>query len=318
MDANTGTLVQQIHGVTPAIGANPQCVEPVLDYSSTQYGHNFFVDATPGTGDLYFGGQWHTWLVGGLGVGGAAIYALDVTDPSYSEGTASSIVIGEWNAGTISCAIVSNCGNNLGNTYGTPQIRRLHSGNWGVIFGNGSGSQSGDAGIYVMSIDSGTGTTTFYYLSTGTAGANGINYVTPADLDGDHITDFVYAGDLMGNVWRFDLTSTSPNDWGVTNAGGISVNVNATMGGGGAARPLFTTQSGQPITSQLLVVSSSISGGQRLLIEFGTGQRTQLTNLAPVQYVTGTQSIYGVWDWNLTNWNTMAPSISRPGMRDSR
>jgi type IV pilus assembly protein PilY1 len=310
-NANTGTLVQQIHGVTPAIGANPQCVEPVLDYSSTQYGHNFFVDATPGTGDLYYGGQWHTWLVGGLGGGGAAIYALDVTDPSYSEGSASSIVIGEWNAGSISCALVSNCGNNLGNTYGTPQIRRLHDGNWAAIFGSGIGSQSGDAGIYVMSIDSNSGATTFYYLSTGTASANGIAYVTPADLDGDHITDYVYAGDLKGNVWRFDLTSTSPSNWGVTNAGGISINAPAGGGGGGAAKPLFTTQSGQPITSQLLVISSTITGGaQRLLIEFGTGQRTQLTNLNPVTYVGGTQSLYGVWDWNLRNWNAMAPAAA--------
>lgn len=316
-NANTGTQVQQIHGVTPAIGTNPQCVEPVLDYSNTEYGHNFFVDATPGTGDLYYGGAWHTWLVGGLGTGGAAIYALDVTNPSYSEGTASasSTVIGEWNPGTSTapsmvCALVSNCGTNLGNTFGTPQIRRLHNGNWGVIFGNGFGSKSGDAGIYVMSIDitSGTPTPTFYYLSTGSTGANGIAYVTPADLDGDHITDYVYAGDLKGNVWRFDLTSTSPSNWGVTNAAGISVN--ATTGGGGAAAPLFTTPSGQPITSQLLVISSSITGAPRLLIEFGTGQRTQLTNLDPVKYASGTQSLYGVWDWNMSNWNAMAPAAT--------
>jgi len=147
-NSNTGTTVQQIHGVTPAIGANAQCVEPTLDYANTQFGHNFYVDATPGTGDLYYSGNWHTWLVGGLGAGGAAIYALDVTNPSYSEGSASSTVIGEWNAGTINCALVANCGNNLGNTYGTPQIRRLHDGNWAAIFGSGIGSQSGDAGIY--------------------------------------------------------------------------------------------------------------------------------------------------------------------------
>jgi type IV pilus assembly protein PilY1 len=232
----------------------------------------------------------HT-LVGGLGIGGAAIYALDVTNPSYVEGSASSIVIGEWNPSTISCAVA--CGTNLGNTFGTPQIRRLHNGNWGVIFGNGIGSQSGDAGIYVMSIDSGTGAATFYYLSTNTAGtANGITYVTPADLDGDHITDYVYAGDLKGNVWRFDLTSSNPTNWVAATA------------------PLFTTQSGQPITSQLLVISSVLSGAPRLLIEFGTGQRTQLTNMAPVQYVTGTQSLYGVWDWNLSNWNALAPAAA--------
>ncbi|HEY0342088.1 MAG TPA: PilC/PilY family type IV pilus protein, partial [Steroidobacteraceae bacterium] len=59
-----------------------------LDYSNTLYSHNWFVDATPGTGDLFYNGAWHTWLVGGLGAGGAAIYALDVTDSSiFTEST---------------------------------------------------------------------------------------------------------------------------------------------------------------------------------------------------------------------------------------
>ncbi len=291
-DSNTQTIVQGTHGVTPAVGANPECTEPVLDYANSQYGHNFFVDATPGSGDLFFGGQWHSWLVGGLGVGGAAIFALDITNPgsNFSEGDASSIVIGEWNNGTISCANVTNCGNNMGNTFGTPQIRRLHNGNWAAIFGNGFGSNSGDAGIYIMSIDSTTGAQTFYYLSTNTAGGNGIAYVSTADLDRDHITDYVYAGDLLGNVWRFDLTSNNPANWAAGSA------------------PLFTTPSGQPITSELLVISSTATGGlPRVLIEFGTGQRTQLTNLAPVQYAGGVQSLYGVWDWNMSAWNALAP-----------
>ena len=37
-----------------------------------------------------------------------------------------------------------------------------------------------------------------------------------ADLDGDHITDYVYAGDLQGNLWRFDLTSATESAWAVT------------------------------------------------------------------------------------------------------
>jgi type IV pilus assembly protein PilY1 len=81
-DTTTGTLVQQIHGLTPAIGTNPQCVEPLLDYSNSQYGHNFFVDATPGSGDLYFGGHWHTWVVGGLGAGCTAIYRIHINNPN--------------------------------------------------------------------------------------------------------------------------------------------------------------------------------------------------------------------------------------------
>ena len=67
-----------------------------LDYSHPQYAHNAFVDATPGVGDLFYGGAWHTWLVSGLGAGGnpggvladdtsvgsGSIFALDITNPA--------------------------------------------------------------------------------------------------------------------------------------------------------------------------------------------------------------------------------------------
>ena len=182
-----------------------------IDFPNTQYAHAFYVDAAPGTGDVFYGGTWHTWVVGGLGAGGQAIYALDVSSPStfaQTPAAATAIVKGEWNSSTLTCPNTANCKNNLGYTYGTPQLRRLHDGKWAVIFGNGFGSTSGDAGIFVMTIDPSTAASTFYYLSTGTgtaASPNGISYTSPADLDGDHVTDFVYAGDLKGNIWRFDL-----------------------------------------------------------------------------------------------------------------
>ena len=292
-DTTTSTVVQNIHGVTPAVGATPECVGTQLDYANSQYGHNFFVDATAGSGDLFYEGQWHTWLVGGLGAGGAAIFALDVTDASnFSELNAPNLVMGEWNPASIACANVASCGTNLGNTYGTPLIRRLHDGNWAIIFGNGFGSASGDAGVYIITIDAGTGGQTSYYLSTNTAGTNnGIAYVTSADLDGDHVTDYLYAGDLNGNVWRFDLTSNLESQWAA------------------GAAPLFTTQSGQPITTAVLAISSTVAGGApQVLIEFGTGERTQLNNLGPEQFVSGTQSLYGVWDWNMAAWNALAPA----------
>ncbi len=71
------------------------------DYTNPQYAHKFNVDATPGTGDLFYGGQWHSWLVGGLGAGGSAIYALDITNPGtaptfadskFTQGNASGLV----------------------------------------------------------------------------------------------------------------------------------------------------------------------------------------------------------------------------------
>jgi type IV pilus assembly protein PilY1 len=261
-----------------------------LDFSNPQYAHNFFVDATPATGDLFYNGAWHTWLLGGLGAGGAAIYALDITNPTaFTEANAANVVKGEWSSATITCVNVSGCGNNLGNTYGTPQIRRFHNGNWGAVFGNGFGSTSGDAGIYVMTVSEATGAVTFYYLSTGVAGGNGIAFAAPADLDGDHITDYVYAGDLKGNIWRFDLTSSNPNNWALTPG------------------PLFQTASGQPITTQLVLAAGTVSGTlPSLMVAFGTGQRTQFTTTSSTTYVSGTQSLYGVWDWNFGAWNAMS------------
>jgi type IV pilus assembly protein PilY1 len=261
---------------------------PSLDFSNIQYGHNFYVDATPGNGDLFYGGLWHTWLVGGLGPGGAAIYALDVTTGTFTEANAANTVVGEWNPGTLVCVNVANCGNNLGNTYGTPQIRRFHNGMWGAVFGNGFGSGSGDAGIFVMTVDPTSGARTFYYLSAGQAGSSdGIAYAAPADIDGDHVVDYVYAGDLLGNLWRFDLTSSNPAQWALT-----------------STTPLFKTPAGQPITTQPVpLVTTQTTSLPRVMVDFGTGRQIPLTNATPTTYATGAQALYGIWDWNMGSWN---------------
>jgi len=305
----TQTTVQTIRGLTPVIGSSAACTQPTLDYTNTQYGHNFFVDATPGTGDLFYGttatnGTWHTWLVGGLGAGGAAIYALDITNPgNFSETNASSIVIGEWTTANLTCTNPASgatfaCGSNLGNTYGTPIIRRLHNGTWGVIWGNGFGSSSGDAGVYIMTVNASTGARTIYYLSTGQTGTNdGIAYVTSADLDGDHVTDYLYAGDLLGNVWRFDLTGNSASSWVVT-----------APNGGSTPAPIFSAGSTHPITSAVVVaVVNGNAPGTQVMVAFGTGQKTPLTDTSPASYTSAPQYMYAIWDWNMAAWNILSP-----------
>jgi type IV pilus assembly protein PilY1 len=278
-----GAVVNTIHNA----------VDGTQDFSGPQYSHNFYVDATPDVDDVFYTGGWHTWLVGGLGAGGAAIYALDITDPStFSEGNAKNLVMGEWSSATIGCSNVAGCGANMGNTYGTPIVRRLHDGNWAIIFGNGFGSSTGDAGIFIMLLDANgqTQPSTTYYLSTGQAGSgNGIAYVTSADLDGDHITDYVYAGDLLGNLWRFDLTSAVEGNWAASST------------------PLFSAGGGQPITTKVQVISVPQGAGPpRIMIDFGTGQKFPQTNLTPTTYQGGVQYLYGVWDWNLGNWNGLS------------
>ncbi|HTV97614.1 MAG TPA: PilC/PilY family type IV pilus protein, partial [Steroidobacteraceae bacterium] len=333
-----GYVSYDIQTTLPGSGPPPVYDSP-LNYSDPQYGHRFDVDAPPGTGDLFYAGAWHTWLVGGLGPGGNAIYAIDVTDPTqFSEANAASLVIGEWstsvgsvvnpgppvtvtpvvNSTTLSCAndtgATGPCGNHLGKTYGIPQIRRFHNGSWGAVFGNGASSVGGDGGIYVMLVNPtfgpSNGGITFYYLSTSTgsqASPNGIYYVSSADLDGDNIVDYVYAGDLQGNIWRFDLTSSNPANWGVDNAAGNSVNSN-----GGTPTPLFSTASPtgvQPITSQVMVVAIANNyGNPRLLVEFGTGEQTPLSNSSGATFLTTQQALYGVWDWNVGTWNSKSAS----------
>jgi type IV pilus assembly protein PilY1 len=313
----TQTVVQNIHGETPAIGVVPACTQATLDYANPQYGHNFFVDGSPATGDLFYGAtasteQWHTWLVGGMGAGGAAIYALDVTTPSnFSESNASSLVIGEWSASTsvciaagncsISCSGNASCGLNLGNTYGTPLIRRMHNGMWAIIFGNGFGSSTGDAGVFIVTINPASGAKTFYYLSTGKSGTgDGIAYVTSADLDGDHVTDYLYAGDLLGNVWRFDVTSQTPNSWAASSA------------------PIFSAGSTHPITTALvLAVVSGNAPGTQVMVGLGTGQKVPLTNTSGASYASATQYMAAFWDWNMSSWNTASPGVQYASLAGS-
>ena len=300
-----GAITKMIHSTTPG-----------LDFSSTQYSHNLYTDATPGTGDLYYGGAWHTWLVSGVGPGGSTtgpigdkttvassvIYALDVTDPTqFSETNAASLVRGEWTSGTgtgaITCTGNANCGNNLGSTFGTPIIRRLHNGQWAALFGNGLNSSTGTAGLFVMLVDPATGGITFRFIDTGAGptmtgttvtARNGIAYVTSADLDGDHVTDYVYAGDVLGNLWRFDLTSSDPTKWAASSA------------------PIFKTAAGQPITTRVTVSSVlgiGAAGQPGVVVSFGTGQQFPQTQVNSATYASATQALYGIWDWDMSGWN---------------
>lgn len=307
-----GTVFNAIHSTS----------QTELDYPNTQYSHAFYVDGTPGTGDLFYqsstganagsAGTWHTWLVGGLGAGGAAIYALDITDPgtTFLESNASTLVIGEWTPSNITCVATTTntataCGPWMGNTYGTPLIRRFHNGSWGVIFGNGYGSNKGTAGIFIMLVNPSSGAKTFYYLPTSSsATSNGIGPTTSADFDLDHIVDYIYAGDLLGNVWRFDVTSSNPANWAVS-----------------TTSPLFTTPTGQPITTAVTVstlktiqTNFTLTGHvldnkpERVMVNFGTGRQIAQTLTSGTTYATSTQALYGIWDWDMTAWNTLSPA----------
>lgn len=268
----------------------------LVNLTSPVYTHDFYVDATPGVGDLFYGNAWHTWLVGGVGTSGSEIYALDITNPgSFSEANASSLVKGDWLGGSTALS-------HLGQTVGTPVIARMHNGQWAIIFGNGLGSGT-SAGVYIGLVDSTSGAVTFQFLDTkigSSTSANGIAYVTSADLDGDHIVDYLYAGDLQGNVWRFDVTSKNTNSWSVSKYGA----------NGSAFNPLVVAKDAsgnrQPITTAPVVASVRTGNTNRLMVFFGTGRKTPFTASQGDQYASGTQTFYGIWDYDMSNWNSIA------------
>lgn len=263
------------------------------------YQHDYLVDATPVAGDVFYNNAWHTWLVGGVGSTGSEIYALDVSNPSsFSQ----SKVVGDWDNTTLT---------HLGHTVGTPIIARMHDGKWAFIFGSGLVSPPAPTapaapteGIYIGLIDPSTGAITFKFLDTGVAptginGADGgIAYVSSVDLDGDHIADYLYAGDTQGNVWRFDVTSINESQWKAS-----------TFGTGGPA-PLFVAQDGsgnrQPITTSITLLAVQTGLVTRDMLYFGTGQQIQATSTSSAQYAKGQQTFYGIWDWNMTTWNSQS------------
>ncbi len=277
----------------------------LVDLSSTTYSHRFYVDGSPTIVDAFLGGNWKTILVGSLRAGGQGIFALDVTDPTdfNSESTAKTKVLWEFtdNDTDTGSGTNSNFDADLGYTFGQANIVRLHNGKWAAIFGNGydntrdndsdgatNDSTTGNAVLYIVDLATGD---LIKKIDTGVGSAsdpsgnnypNGLSEAAVVDIDDDSIADYVYAGDLQGNLWKFDLTSASASTWAVANS-----------------VPLFTACAGnscsssnfQQITSKPQV-GRHPSGGY--LIYFGTGKYIEVgDNDVLSQH---DQTFYAIWD----------------------
>lgn len=285
---SSGNFVTTNNDGKEVVGYMPYDVlmKKAVNLADPLYKHDYLVDASPGYSDLFYGNAWHTWLVGGVGSAGQEVYALDITNPSS---VAAGSVLGDWDSNTLT---------HLGSTVGTPVIARMHNGQWALIFGSGLGSNGKSAGIYIGLINSSSGAVgPFQFLDTGVGTAtnpDGIAYVSSVDLDGDGITDYLYAGDTQGNVWRFDVTSNSASSWNV------------------GSSPVFvakdSTGKTQPITTAVTVLAIQTGTVTRDMLYFGTGQQTQSTVTSATQYQKGPQTFYGIWDWDMTTWNGLSSS----------
>ena len=205
--------------------------------------HKFFVDGTPTVGDVYIGG-WKTYLVGGLRKGGKSIYALDITDPV------------NFSATNVKWEFKDD--NDLGFTFSQPQIAAISANQWAAIFGNGYNSTNGNAVLYIVNLANGSSikkiTVPSNQSSCGNAlPGNGLSTPYAFDEKGDGIVDVIYAGDLQGQLWRFDKSS---GEWAV--------------GNGGA--PLFTACNASNQAQSITAQPKAARIDSKTMVYFGTGR----------------------------------------------
>ncbi len=293
--ANDGML----HGFDASTGAEkiayiPTQVYPnLINLSNQAYNanHRYYVNGTPEVADARLGTGWKSVLVSGMRKGGTGVFALDVTDPEdFSESNATSIGLWEFS---------SKDDGDMGHVYGTPIVARMANGKWAAIVGNGYNSPGavGDtpqkAALFIIFLEKAGSTwaaADYRKIIVDNAGLNGLTGVAAFDANLDGSPDSLYAGDLKGNLWKFDVSSSDPANWTVA-LFGSPLAVACTNTSNPCTRR-------QPITAAPAITRHPNNLTSALVL-FGTGKYIE-NNDAVIDATTPAQSIYGVWDKGAT------------------
>ncbi|TWC19359.1 MULTISPECIES: pilus assembly protein [unclassified Pseudomonas] len=250
----------------------PSSVLPSLRYIADPtyingVSHKFLVDGQVGVFDAQFSSVWKTLAIGGTGAGGRTFYALQLFDAS-----AGNVFKALWEISAPATASTANAFNDLGYAYARPEVARLADGRWAAFISNGYGSNSGVAALYVVDVRDGSLIKKIVVDSADTN--NGLSSVK-LRVNSQNVVQAAYGGDLKGRLWKFDLSATAPDSWGVAFSG----------------KPLFTTAGGatQPITVQPLLADNSLGGKE---VFFGTGKFNETADKTNKDL----QAFYAVWD----------------------
>ncbi|MBL8428344.1 MAG: hypothetical protein JNJ95_00410 [Dechloromonas sp.] len=218
------------------------------------YEHKFFVD-----GDIAIAGKTttfldETYLVATFGRGARGLFGLDITTPA------------SFGTGHVLWEYTGTSDADLGYMLGKPMVARLDDGSTdgllAAIVGNGYNSTNGKAVLMIFNLKTGA---LIKKIDTGVGSDNGLSTPGLWDENGDGFVDYVYAGDLKGNVWKFDLTGGSVSGWG------------SAIKQGTTPKPLFIAKSGtvlQPITAPITLYKNYLSTDpnyQKVFLFFGTG-----------------------------------------------
>lgn len=267
--------------------------------TSAGYTHDFFVDGdvtvSPKSTET---GNKHL-LFAALGRGGKGLFGLNVTTPNSF---ASADFLWEYTPtgdssattdGVLDTTTNASTDQDLGFMLGRPVFANMNNGKAAVIIGNGYNSTSGKAVLYIFLLNTSGQVTEVKKIDTLASGNNGLATPGVFDSNADGKVDYIYAGDLSGNLWKFDVSSTNTSSWTV----GLS------------GSPLFVakdaTNNPQPITAPVTIVKNEVSGdtheGKRFVF-FGSGSYFRSGDSAD----DSKQSWYGIIDENASINNRSA------------
>ncbi|WP_421348086.1 pilus assembly protein [Aeromonas veronii] len=241
------------------------------------YSHRYYVDGTPKVGDAYLGSRWKSILLGSTGAGGKAVFAIDVTAP---DNFTADKMLWEFTDSEMGVALAA------------PTLVRVKADNkWVALVANGYNSTSQTARLFVLDLATGAIIKEIDTEVGSSSEPNGLSSPLPVDQDGDRVVDYVYAGDLHGNLWKFDLTDKNSAQWG------------SALKTGNKPKPLFQACNGscsagtrQPITMRPLAIRHPKGG---VMVMMGTG--SYFTNDDKLVLATPRlEAVYGIWDTGAT------------------
>jgi type IV pilus assembly protein PilY1 len=268
-----------LHGFNASTGQEvfayvPNLVFPNLSHlTSPAYAHKFYVNNSSYIKDIGV----KDLLVCGLGAGGKGYFCLDVTAPAANtESNVNGWVKWEYpKSGTSQSEI-----DDLGLSFSQAFIVNSNLG-WVVVFGNGYNSINGQAALYILNAEDGS---LIKKINVGGT-CNGLSTPAVIDVNNDYKVDYVYAGDLIGNLWKFDLTGQTATNWDVAYKTGST------------PKPLFrakdTSGTGQAITTKPDVMLHCDKTKPGYLVLFGTGKYFGDSDFNNTQM----ETIYGIWDY---------------------
>jgi type IV pilus assembly protein PilY1 len=263
--------------------------------------HEYLVDGKSSVADAFINNRWRTVLVGTLGLGGKAIYALDVTKPELFVKRNILWEISDTQAPDSASVFADH----MGLSIPEPIVVRMKNGQWAAVVANGYESSSNQAALFIIDIATGQLIKT---INTGFGSAeqpNGLSSPTAVDSDGDAIADVIYAGDLQGNLWAFDVSTKNPDKWG-SKYGGLNAFIPSTNQTNLKAdirlpEPIFRTCMDSACTQPKAItakpqVGRNPAGG--LMVYFGTGKYIDLGDNFDLEKDGIIDTFYGIHDSN--------------------